>query len=123
LLFLAISALLVSASCAGAAEQSVLSQFFSASRLLDLTSLSNVATVLFDPRTDGIVVSFTVQAITVTKQDGPMVSEDVTVRAPVRLPAGQTVDETLVFTLQRAISSVDTKIPGNWVITGFRRGD
>jgi hypothetical protein len=51
------------AACAGAAEQAVIGQFFSASRLLDRTSLDGFATVVFDPRTQGIVTDFSVQSI------------------------------------------------------------
>ena len=165
------------AGCSGGSEQSILTQFFSASRLRDNTSLDNFATVIFDPRTNGTVTSFTVTnvspeqrkplplkalaraqedvkaedesftkrkeeyqnanprsgtalvntsvngggrtAIDVTKYDGEMVSKDVTISAPVRLPDGSTVEKTLVLTLQRAILTGDRTIEGRWVVTGF----
>ena len=49
--------LLVS-SCSGAADRSLITQFFAASRLRDLTALSKISTVVFEPAADGIVTSF-----------------------------------------------------------------
>jgi hypothetical protein len=211
-------------ACSGS-EQSLVGQFFSASRLRDNTSLDNIATVIFDPRTQGTVTTFTVQtvapeqrkalplkalaqaqedaraedaaltkrkeeyqnanleaiqrvlkaerentqlapidagvqtawtkyreetaatskkvadarrslkaetqfvdqsvnagrtAIDVTKYDGEVVSKDVTVSAPVRTPSGETVDKTLVLTLQRAVLKGDKEIDGRWIVTKFR---
>ena len=51
------------AGCSGGSEQSLVDQFFSASRLRDNTKLENLATVSFDPRTQGTVTTFTVDAI------------------------------------------------------------
>src|SRR5262245_32162066 len=56
-------ALLLTAACSGAAEQTLVGQFFNASRLRDNTSLDNISTVIFDPRTQGIVTTFTVQNV------------------------------------------------------------
>ncbi len=42
-------------------------------------------------------------AIDVTRSDGEVAWKDVTVSAPVRLPSGETVQKTLVLTLQRAV--------------------
>ena len=49
--------------CSTAAEQSILSQFFAASRLRDITALKNIATVVFEPATQGIVTSFEITKI------------------------------------------------------------
>jgi hypothetical protein len=229
--------------CSGSSEQLVVGQFFTASRLRDNTSLDNIATVIFDPRTHGTVASFSVvnisperqtplplkalaqaqedakaeeaafskrkdeyqnanleaiervihaereggqgagtagtagtpvknvknvknpkdadvqaawtkwreessamskkvadtrralksqtaladtsinggrTAIDVTKSDGTLVTKDVTVSAPVRLPDGNTVQKTLVITLQRAILNGDKAVVGRWVVTGFK---
>lgn len=211
-------------ACSGP-EQSLVGQFFSASRLRDNTSLDNIATVIFDPRTQGTVTTFTIQsiapeqrkalplkalakaqddaraedaeftkrkeeyqnanleaiqrvlkaerenaklvpkdaeiqaawtkyreetaamskkvadarrsvkaetqfidqsvnagrtAIDVTKYDGEIVSKDVTVSAPVRMPSGETVDKTLVLTLQRAVLKGDKEINGRWIVTKYR---
>jgi hypothetical protein len=46
--------------CSGGAEEKVLEDFFRAARMRDNTTLGNFATVSFDPRTDGVVQSFTV---------------------------------------------------------------
>jgi hypothetical protein len=218
--------LLLAAACSGGPEQSIVSQFFSASRLRDNTSLDNIATVVFDPQTHGTVTTFSVQgmtpeqrkplrlkslaqaqneakaeddafsrrkdeyqsanleaiqrvikaerdqkkvsgrdaevqaawtkfredsaavskkvsdvrrtlrsetqlvdlsvnaggrtAIDVAKYDGEMVSKEVTVLAPVRMPDGQTVQKTLVLTLQRAILKGDKEITGRWIVTSFK---
>lgn len=211
--------------CSGSAEQTIVSQFFSASRLRDNTSLDNIATVMFDPRTHGTVTSFSITnvgtedhkplplrslakaqddakteddafskrkeeyqnanleaiqrvlkaergegkvtgkdaevqaawtkyreesatvskkvadarrslrtqtqlvdlsinggrtAIDVTKYDGELVSKEVTVTAPVKLPGGETAEKTLVLTLQRAVLKGEKEITGRWIVTGFR---
>jgi len=208
-------------------DQSIVSQFFSASRLRDATALEKVATVMFDPRTQGSVTDFTIQnvtaeqrkplplkalaraqddvkaeeaaftkrkedyqnanleaiqrvlkaereytkleakdtevqaawtkfredsaamsrkvadsrrtlkaetefvgqsvnagrtAIDVNKYDGEVASKDVTVSAPVKTPAGETVQKTLVLTLQRAILKGDKDIEGRWIVTKCREG-
>ena len=59
---LALAAFLV-AGCSGAPEQSVISQFFEASRLRDTTALANMATVIFEPREQGTVTAFTIQSV------------------------------------------------------------
>jgi hypothetical protein len=219
------SVALTLAFCSGA-EQSIVSQFFSASRLRDNTALDNIATVIFDPRTQGSVTTFSVQsvspeqrkplplkalaraqddakaeeaaftsrkeeyqnanleaiqrvlkaerengnvtgkdvdvqtawtkfreesaatskkvadarrslktetqfvdqsvnaggrsAIDVTKYDGDVQWKDVTVTAPVRLPSGETVQKTLVLTLQRALLKGDKDLTGRWIVTKCR---
>jgi predicted RNA-binding protein with RPS1 domain len=57
LLAVSLVALTITA-CSGAAEQAIINHFFIASRLRDNTSLQNFATVIFDPRTQGTVVTF-----------------------------------------------------------------
>lgn len=219
-------ALVVVVACSGAAEQTIIGQFFNASRLRDNTSLDNVATVIFDPRTQGTVTTFAIQAvgpeqrkplplkalakaqddakaddaafskrkeayqnanleaiqrvlraergegkltgkdtevqttwtkireesatvskkladarrslraetqlvdlsvnaggrtaIDVTKYEGELAWKDVTVSAPVRQPDGNTVQKTLVLTLQRAVLRGDKEIAGRWIVTGFK---
>ena len=54
------AAVLCLTACAATPEEQVLTRFFSASRALDRTALSNLATVTFSPRTDGSVQTFTV---------------------------------------------------------------
>src|SRR5919197_6199311 len=57
-------ALVLAAGCSGAAEQPILSQFFTASRLRDNTSLNNLTMVLFEPRTQGTVSTFKIVSVT-----------------------------------------------------------
>jgi hypothetical protein len=51
-----------------------------------------------------------------------LVSKEVTVTAQVRIPEGQTVPRTLVFTFQRALgtSGGETR-QGRWIITGLQQ--
>lgn len=60
--------------------------------------------------------------VDITTVDGEMVSKDVTVNAKVKLPAdkgGQTVDKTLIITMQRVVAkTADGKdVPAKWIIT------
>ena len=89
--------LLVS-SCSGAADRSLLTQFFAASRLRDLTALSKISTVVFEPAADGIVTSFDIVAIA-----GDTASKQVSISAPVRLPDGRTVMKNYAITIQRGM--------------------
>ena len=82
-------------SCSGAAEQTLLTQFFAASRLRDLTALSKLSTVVFEPASDGIVTSFEILGVT-----GDSVSKDVSISAPVKLPDGRTVMKRFAITIQ-----------------------
>jgi hypothetical protein len=56
--------LALAAGCSGFAEQSILNQFFTASRLRDNTSLNNITMVSFEPRTQGTVTKFDVVSVT-----------------------------------------------------------
>ena len=87
---------IVTAACAGAAEQPVVDRFFAASRLNDKTALSSIATVSFDPIHDGAVTDFTILHI-----DRESASETVTVDARVHLPDGSFGPRTIVLTLKR----------------------
>lgn len=58
--------------------------------------------------------------VDLTKYDGEMVSKDVTISAPVHLPNDQTVQKTLIVTLQRAELRGDRPISGRWIVTGIR---
>ena len=51
------------------------------------------------------------------KQDGEMVSKDVTIAATVRPPDGAAVDQLLVVTLQRAVVGGSPPVEGKWVVT------
>jgi hypothetical protein len=97
--------------CSAAAEQSILSQFFAASRLRDTTALKNIATVVFEPATQGIVTRFEITNIEPRRTNGELVSEEVSISAPVKLPSGQTAAKNLVITMQRGT--------GQWIITAI----
>ena len=73
-------AMVTFSSCARAAEQTLLTQFFAASRLRDLTALSKVSTVVFEPASDGIVTSFEITAIQATQgPDGHPMAKAVSI--------------------------------------------
>jgi hypothetical protein len=59
---------LTAIDCSGASERALLDQFFAASRLRDRTALARFSTVVFEPRSDGIVEEFVVTAVTPERQ-------------------------------------------------------
>jgi hypothetical protein len=98
------------AACARyGAEQLLLEQFFSASRLRDLTALQRFSTVVFEPLEQGTVTDFTITDVTEIAA-APVTSKRVTVQAPVRLPDGRTASQRIVVVLQRR---------DHWIVTGF----
>jgi hypothetical protein len=110
-------------SCAGAAEQTLLTQFFAASRLRDLTALSKVSSVVFEPASDGIVTSFEITAIQPTPgPDGRPIAKDVSIVAPVRSPAGDTASKAFVITMSRGVPGSDQYRLGTWLITAIKAG-
>jgi hypothetical protein len=62
-LMFAIASVSVAAACSSAAEQPLLNQYFTASRLRDTTSLANFSTVAFEPQQQGIVTSFEITGV------------------------------------------------------------
>jgi hypothetical protein len=82
-------------SCSGDTERALLTQFFAASRLRDLTALSTLATVVFEPASNGIVTGFDIKEVT-----GDARSKEVSISASVRLPDGRTVVKRLAVTIQ-----------------------
>ena len=100
---------LVLISCSTAAEQSILSQFFAASRLRDTTALQNIATVVFEPATQGIITSFEITSVAPHGDAGESMAKDVSISAPVKLPGGQTAQKALVIRMQRRA--------GDWFVT------
>ena len=98
-------------ACSTAAEQSTLSQFFAASRLRDTTALKNIATIVFEPGTEGIIASFEITSVVRSRNDRGLESEAVSISAPVRLPSGQRTQKDLVVTMQRD--------DGRWIVTGI----
>jgi hypothetical protein len=114
---IAIAATLI--SCSPAAESALLSRFFAASRLRDHTSLQDFATVSFEPNVQGIITSFDITNVTPERQDGALVSKDVSISAPVQLPGGQTAQKNFVITMQRARPERDTNVTVRWMITAI----
>jgi hypothetical protein len=115
-LTLGVAIAVVLGGCA-APEQSLLDEFFGASRLRDTTELQRVSTVIFEPREQGIVRTFEITGVTPERLDGQQtITKEVTVAAPVILPDGQTVRKTLVVTLTRGSGSDSSR----WMVTAFR---
>ena len=109
-------AIAVTVSGCAAPEQSLLEQFFGASRLRDTTALQGVSTITFEPLQQGIVRTFEITGVTPERVDGQTAAKDITVVAPVILPDGQTVRKTLVVTMQRN-NGGDSR---RWIVTGVR---
>jgi hypothetical protein len=109
-------AIAVTVGGCAAPEQSLLEQFFGASRLRDTTALQGVSTVTFEPLQQGIVRTFEITGVTMERVDGQTAAKDITVVAPVILPDGQTVRKTLVVTMQRN-NGGDSR---RWIVTGVR---
>jgi len=89
-----IFAVVALSACSGAREHALLDQFFSASRLRDLTALHSVATVVFEPREQGTVLAFDITSIQRRGND-----EDVIVSARVRTPSGNIEQRDLRVTI------------------------
>ena len=149
-LVVALSALSVTA-CASTPEEQVLTRFFEASRALDSTALSRLATVTFNPRTDGSIQLFSIagrgpeQHVAATDQDREastrslsaatgqevdvanaaieIVTRQVTLKADVRSPDGVVTPAVLTATLRRAIATQKTgaTVEGRWIVTRLQR--
>jgi hypothetical protein len=99
--------LLALAGCSNGQEFSLLTQFFSASRLRDLTALQKVSAVVFEPSRDGVVTSFDIEAVTVKGPD----AKDVLIAAPVRRPDGRIERKRFVVTVQRGVITAISESP------------
>ena len=106
-------ALMVVVGCSAAGERALLERFFSASRLRDTTALQNLATVVFEPRERGTITTFEIVNVA-SRDDGGRELKEVTISAPVRLPSRETVQQTLVVTLE--------KVAGRWLVTNVAAG-
>jgi hypothetical protein len=109
--------LLLTAACARhGAEQVLLDQFFSASRLRDRTALQKVSTVILEPLDQGAVTTFTItNVVDLEGPNGLVQSKQVNVSAPVSLPDGRTARKTLSVVLERG----DRQTTAPWIVTGF----
>jgi hypothetical protein len=86
---------LTALACAPYTERTLLTRFFAASRLRDLTALRKFSTIVFEPASDGIVTEFEIQMV--RERAG---SKEVWLTAPVRLPDGRTVTKDFAVTIQ-----------------------
>jgi hypothetical protein len=83
-------------------EEQLLQRFFEASRLFDAAALEKVATVVFNPVTDGIVQDFHVTAVSAVEPTavGPL-RRTANVTAQVRRRNGAESQRTLTATFER----------------------
>jgi hypothetical protein len=108
-------------ACSVPPEQPIVSDFFAASRLRDTTALARFATVVFEPREQGIVTSFHIERVTPERAAGDMQVKDVVVMAGIRLPSGDLIDRRLTVTLEKRRNDEDPGAPyGGWIVTGVR---
>jgi hypothetical protein len=112
-------ALAACAACAPRAEELILGGFFSASRLRDRTALQKIATASFDPAAQGIITSFEITGVEMSRAGGRD-TKDVAISAPVKLPTGEIRQEQLVVTLERDESGTIAGVPGQWIVTAIR---
>ena len=78
-------------------EEQLLTDFFEAARVYDTSVMARLSAVPMNPRTDGIVDTFTIRAV--DRADDQR--ELVRVSANVRSFAGRTSSRELVFTVAR----------------------
>ena len=98
---LACSAFVLPACARYGAEQLLLDQFFSASRLRDRTAIQHVATVMFEPLQHGTVSEFTIlDVVELESSPAGAPAKQVTLLAPVRLPEGGTATKLIILILQ-----------------------
>lgn len=141
---------LAAAACTPSPEEQVLTRFFEASRALDSTLLYRLATVVFNPRTDGSIQTF---AITTPgpEQHGPLTAaqqeearrslaastgqepnlsgfavdllrRELRLTAAIRSPGGVTMPAALVVSMARAVARRDNAtIEGQWIVTRLQR--
>jgi hypothetical protein len=142
--FLVLS-LLTATACSEGSEYLLLRDFFGASRLRDRTALASFSTVIFEPREQGIVTTFSIsrvgpehrwpidvardrrvaelslddplQPIDVRTATGEMISKEIVVSAPVRGMDGQSRPTVLAVVIERAVVA---ERRGRWIVTGFQ---
>jgi hypothetical protein len=113
-----LSAAALAAACSVPPEQPIVADFFAASRLRDTTALAKFATVVFEPREQGIVASFEIERVTPERSVGDMQVKDVLVRAVVRGGEGHAGDRRLNVTLQKRRGADDPRaLYGGWIVT------
>jgi hypothetical protein len=117
-LALLLSAAVVTAACSVPPEQPIVADFFAASRLRDTTALARFATVVFEPREQGVVASFEIEQVLPERTSGDARLKEVLVRAIVRDSDGRTGERRLAVTLQKRRGADDTHVLyGGWTVT------
>jgi hypothetical protein len=107
------------AGCGPKSEEPVLAEFFSASRLRDMTALGKIATTVFDPARDGIITGFKVERVE-AREAGGRSTEEVSITAPVKPMEGPTVEKQLVVTLEKDVTGSRSGLKGRWIVTSVR---
>jgi len=95
-------------------EEQLLADFFSAARLHDTSMLGNIASVDFNPRSDGIVQDFEILRSESSSEGGGTETSRVRVDAHVRMMDGRIEARTLLITIQR-------EREGRWRVNGLQR--
>ena len=137
-------------ACAASPEEQVLTRFFEASRTLDHTILSRLATVTFSPRVDGSVQTFSIverhseekgplvdsrreqairslsastgETVDLTGASVEMITRQVTVDAALRTPDGVVAPTALLVTLEKALRTKGgSVVEGQWIVTRLQR--
>ena len=101
------------AACGWApADEQTLARFFEYSSLHDLTRATRVASVVFDPRVEGVVDRFRVVSRVDQPQSNDLLRREVHLQATVRTAGGRS-DRTLIVTMERQSS-------GAWMVRAYR---
>ena len=93
-------------SCGTDSERTLLTQFFAASRLRDLTALGKISTVVFEPASDGIVTSFDITSVT-----GRGSREEVLISATVKMFDRRMVTKNFAVTIERGLVTAISERP------------
>lgn len=112
------------AGCSVRPEETLISDFFAASRLRDLTALARIGTVVFEPRERGTITSFTIRSVSVRSGDedaeGKNAVKDVLIDAMVRPPDGGTAAKAFTVRLQRRPAAGEpdpSALYRGWIVT------